>query len=55
MQIGPKIKKMASDYFLASVLTAKQVQSSVIKTGDPYQFSKTGAERSEPKTVFFPL
>jgi len=32
-QIGPKIKKMASDYFSASLLTAKQVRSSVTKTG----------------------
>jgi len=32
-QIGPKIKKMASDYVSASLLTAKQVHSSVTKTG----------------------
>jgi len=34
-QIGPKIKKMASDYFSASLLTAKQERSSVSKTGVP--------------------
>jgi len=34
-QIGPKIKKMASDYFSASLLTAKQVRSSVTETGGP--------------------
>jgi len=34
-QIGPNIKKMASDYFSASLLTAKQVRSSVTKTGGP--------------------
>jgi len=34
-QIGPKIKKMASNYFSASLLTAKQVRSSVTKTGGP--------------------
>jgi len=37
-QIGPKVKKMASEYFSASLLTAKQAQSSVTKTG-PYQFA----------------
>jgi len=34
-QIGPKIKKMARDYFSASLLNAKQVRSSVTKTGGP--------------------
>ena len=34
-QIGPKIKKIAGDYFSASLLTAKQVRSSVTKTGVP--------------------
>jgi len=34
-QIGPKIKKMASDFFPDSLLTAKQVRSSFTKTGGP--------------------
>jgi len=34
-QIGPKMKKMASDYFSATLLTAKQKGSSVSKTGVP--------------------
>jgi len=48
-QIGPKIKKIASDYFSASliVLTAKQERSSVTKTGgEPYQFAQPGTERT---------
>jgi len=46
-QIGPKIKKMASDYFSACLLTAKQVRSSVLpKQVDPYQFAQNGAERT---------
>jgi len=32
-QVGPKIKKMASDYTSASLLIANQVRSSVTKTG----------------------
>jgi len=43
-QIGPKIKKMASDYFSASLLTAKQDRSSVTKTDVP--LPQTGAERT---------
>jgi len=34
-QIRPKIKKMASDYFSVSLLTAKQDRSSVTITGGP--------------------
>jgi len=51
-QIGPKIKKMARDYFSASLLTAKQERSSVTKTGGPLPVC-TNWWRSEPKTVFF--
>jgi len=40
-QMGPKIQKMASDYFSASLLTAKQVRSSVTKTGGPLPVCKT--------------
>jgi len=48
-QIGPIIKKMASDNFSASWLTAKQGRRSDTKAG-PYQFSQTAAEL---KTGFF--
>jgi len=46
-QIGPKIQKVAGDYFSASLLTSKHERSSVTKTGVPlYQFSQTGAEQT---------
>jgi len=53
-QIGPKIKKIAREYFSASLLTAKLVRSSVTKTRwTPTSLHKL--MRSEPKTGFFPL
>jgi len=45
-QIGPKIKKMASDYFSASLLTPKRFEARLPKRVDPYQFAKTGAKRA---------
>jgi len=51
-QIGPKIKKMASDYFSASLLTAKQVRSSVTKTGEPLPVCKNGCEASLKQDFF---
>jgi len=52
-QIGPKIKKMASDYFSASLLTAKQVRSSVTKTGGPLPVCKNGCEASLKQDFLF--
>jgi len=43
--IRPKIKKMASDYFSASLLTAR-FEARLPKQVDPYQFAKTGVERT---------
>jgi len=41
-QTGPKIKKIASDYFSASLLTAKRVRNSVTKTDGPLPVCKNG-------------
>jgi len=45
-QIGPKIKKMASDYFSASLLRPNRFEARLSKRVDPYQFAKTGAKRA---------
>jgi len=51
-QIGPKIKKMASDYFSASLLTAKQTRSSVTKAGGPLPVCESGCEASLKQDFF---
>jgi len=45
-QIEPKIKKMASDYFSASLITPNRFEARLPKQVDPYQFAKTGAKRA---------
>jgi len=50
--IGPKIKKMASDYFSASLLTAKQARSSVTKTGGPLPVCKNGCGANLKQDLF---
>ena len=52
-QIGPKIKKMASDYFSASLLTQTGSKLGYQNRWNPTCLQKL--VRSEPKTRFFPV
>jgi len=51
-RIGPKLKKMASDYFSAFLLTAKQERSSATKTGVPTSFHKLWCGTNRKRDFF---